>query len=158
MTFQLPFWAEGTSVNVGVATPYGRSTVAAIPISAVQPGIFPDRIGAAEREDDPLTTQNEALPSAGERLKIHCTGLGAVNPAGRTGLAGDSETPQLVVATTQAWIDGRTVEVESSGLSTLEAGVYEVIVVLPSDLTVGEHEVQIAADGVRSNTVVFQTQ
>ncbi|MXY70336.1 MAG: hypothetical protein F4Y47_17540 [Acidobacteriia bacterium] len=158
VTFQLPFWAEGPSVNVGMATPYGRSAVAALPVSAVQPGIFPDRIGAAEREDDPLTLQNEALPSAGERLTIHCTGLGAVSPAGRTGLAGDSETPQLVVATTQAWIDNRTVEVEFSGLSTLEAGVYEVIVVLPSDLTAGEHEVQIAADGVRSNTVVFQTQ
>jgi len=158
VTFQLPFWAEGPSVNVGVATPYGRSAVAAIPLSAVQPGIFADRIGAAEREDDPLTLQNEALPSAGERLKIHCTGLGAVSPAGRTGLAGDSETPQLVVATTQAWIDNRTVEVEFSGLSTSETGVYEVIVVLPSDLTVGEHEVQIAADGLRSNTVVFQTQ
>ena len=158
VTFQLPFWAEGPSVNVGVATPYGRSAVAEIPLSAVQPGIFADRIGAAEREDDPLTLQNEALPSAGERLKIHCTGLGAVSPAGRTGLAGNSETPQLVVATTQAWIDNRTVEVEFSGLSSLEAGVYEVIVVLPSDLTAGEHDVQIAAGGVRSNTVVFQTQ
>ena len=158
VTFQLPFWAEGPSVNVGVATLYGRSAVAAIPVSAVQPGIFPDRIGAAKGEDDPLTPQNQALPSAGGRLKIHCTGLGAVSPAGRTGVAGDSETPQLVFATTQAWIDNRAVEVEFSGLSTSEVGVYEVIVLLPEDLAAGEHEVQIAADGVRSNTVVFQAE
>lgn len=158
VTFQLPFWAEGPSVNLGVATPYGRSAVVAIPVSAVQPGIFPDRIGAAEREDDPLTLQNEALPRAGERLKIHCTGLGAVSPAGRTGLAGDSETPQLVVATTLAWIDYRMVEVEFSGLSTSKPGVYEVIAVLPEDLPAGAHQVQIAADGVRSNPVVFVTE
>lgn len=158
VTFQLPFWAQGPSVNVGVATYYGRSATAAIPVSAVQPGIFADRISRVESTDDSAGAQTEALPSAGDRLKIDCTGLGAVSPAGKTGLAGDSETPQTVVATTQAWIDNRTVEVEFSGLSTSEAGVYEVIVVLPSDLAAGEHEVQIAAAGVRSNTVVFQAE
>ncbi len=158
VTFQVPFWAEGPSVDVGVATVYGRSGTTAIPISAVQPGIFPDRISRADSGDDPVESESESLPGAGERIKIHCTGLGAVSPSGRTGVAGDSETPQLVVATTAAWIDYRTVEVEFSGLSTLEAGVYEVIVLLPSDLTAGEHRLQIAADGIRSNAVVFETE
>ena len=158
VTFQVPFWAEGPSVDVGVATVYGRSGTAAIPISAVQPGIFPDRISKADSGDDPVESESESLPGAGERIKIQCTGLGVVSPAGRTGVAGDSETPQLVVATTAAWVDYRTVEVEFSGLSTLEAGVYEVVVLLPSDLRAGEHRLQIAADGIRSNAVVFETE
>ena len=158
VTFQLPFWVEGPTVKIGVATYYGRSATAAIPVGAVQPGIFPDRIRAHRREGYGPAVQELALPRAGGMLEIHCTGLGAVNPAGRTGLQGDSETPQLVTATTVAWVDNRRAKVAFSGLSATEAGVYVVIVELPSDLEAGKHQIQIAADGVKSNAAVFLSE
>ena len=158
VTFQLPFWAEGPTADVGVATYYGRSATAAIPVGAVQPGIFPDRIRAHESDGYGPVAEDAPLPRAGEKLEIHCTGLGAVSPAGKTGLPGDSEPLQLVVATTEAWIDYRKVGVTFSGLSTSEAGVYVVVVNLPSDLHAGKHVIQIAAGGVRSNVVAFQSE
>jgi uncharacterized protein (TIGR03437 family) len=158
VTFQMPFSAEAPTVSLVVATPYGRSASVATPVSAVQPGIFPDRITGFESESDGSTSQSEAVPRAGGMLAVHCTGLGAVSPAGRTGRPGDSETPQLVVATTEAWVDNREVDVTFSGLSTSEAGVYVVIVNLPADIAAGQHAIQIAAGGVRSNTVAFQSE
>ena len=158
VTFQLPFWAEAPTVNVGVATYYGRSATAAIPVGAVQPGIFPDRIRPYKRDGYGPVAEEVPLPRAGGQLEIHCTGLGAVSPEGKTGLPGDSEPPQLVVATTETWIDYRKVEVTFSGLSTSQAGVYVVVVELPSDLHAGKHVIQIAAGGVRSNVVAFQSE
>ena len=155
MTFQLPFSAEAPTVSLVVATPYGRSASVAMPVSTVQPGIFPDRVSGFESDSGASTSQ---IPRAGGMLAVHCTGLGAVSPAGRTGRPADDETPQLVVASTEAWVDNRRVDVTSSGLSTSEAGVYVVIVNLPADLTAGQHAIQIAAGGVRSNTVAFQSE
>ena len=158
VTFQLPFSAEAPTVSLVVATPYGRSASVAMPVSTVQPGIFPDRVSGFESDSGTSTSQSEAVPRVGGMLAVHCTGLGAVSPAGRTGRPADDETPQLVVASTEAWVDNRRVDVTSSGLSTSEAGVYVVIVNLPADLTAGQHAIQIAAGGVRSNTVAFQSE
>ena len=158
VTFQLPFSTEAPTASLVVATPYGRSASVAIPVSAVQPGIFPDRIGVFESDSDASTSQSAAVPRAGGMLAVYCTGLGAVSPAGRTGRPGNSETPQLVVATTEAWVDSRRVDVTFSGLSTSEAGVYVVIVNLPADLAAGQHAIQVAAGGVRSNAVAFQSE
>ena len=158
VTFQLPFWAPAPAVSLVVATPYGRSASVAIPVSAVQPGIFPDRISGFAGDFDASALQDAAVPRAGGMLAVHCTGLGAVSPAGRTGRPGDSETPQLVVATTEAWVDNRRADVTFSGLSTSEAGVYVVFVSLPADLEPGQHTIQIAAGGVRSNVAAFRSE
>ena len=156
VTFQLPFWAQAPAVSVRVATPYGRSAALPLPVSAVQPGIFPARIRGFDGSGE--TSQSGPVPRAGGMLQVHCTGLGAVSPAGKAGLPGDSETPQSVVAVTEAWIDERPADVTVSRLSTSEAGIYVVVIGLPGNLEPGEHRIQIAVAGVRSNAAVFRTE
>ncbi len=155
VTFQLAFEAQSPSVNVVVATPYGRSDSVAIPVSAVQPGIFPDRVSGVSSDPE---ANASVVPHASGVLKIYCTGLGAVSPPGKTGSPNLLRMFQRTVAETTAWIDNRKVNVTYSGLALSQAGVYRVILDLPADLQPGEHEIKIAVGGVESNAVLFQSE
>ena len=149
LTFQVPLGIENPTISLMVTTPFGRSDTVLVPVSAVQPGIFPDGVRAA---------QPGAVPRAGGSLIVRCTGLGATDPAGRTGIVGDREDNQRVRAEMEAWIDGQAVQVTSSILSPSEVGVYLVTLDLPSQLAAGTHEVRIAADRHVSNTVQFRSE
>ncbi len=156
ITFQLPFGAQGSSASLVVRAGQAWSDPVEIPMAAVQPGLFPDRVSAAGRAA--LLGVNlgaSALATPGGVLELFGTGLGAVRPRGRTGSAGVAG--QAVVGTTEAWVDGDSVRVELSALAAFQAGVYRVVVRLPEDLEPGEHEVRIAVDGVFSNAVSFRT-
>lgn len=159
VTFQIPFEIEAETVEVLVATPYGRSQSLAIPLSSLQPGLFPDRVGggfsAAVVGAKP---GGGGAPTAGGLLEVYGTGLGPVSPPGRTGLPGLSLPPQEVAGATTAWVDDQEVEVRSSKLASFEAGVYVVVMELPEDLALGMHQVKIAVDDVESNSVSFESQ
>ncbi len=160
ITFQIPFEVQGSSVQVEVSTRSGRSEPVALPLSAVQPGIYPDRVGTGAR----AATVVGARPGSGfaarpgGTLELFCTGLGAVSPAGRTGRAGTSQPRQKVVGKTEAWVDDQPVTVTQSALAGFEAGLYTVLLALPDDLPPGEHSVRIAVDGVASNTAHFVSE
>lgn len=148
VTFQIPFEIEGPAISVVVTTPVGSSESVSVPVSAVQPGIFPAGVSGEEG----------AVPRAGGSLVVRCTGLGATNPAGRTGFVGSDRDTQNVKAEMQAWIDGEEVRVTSSVLSPFQVGVYLVTLDLPSQLVAGTHEVKIAADDHESNAVEFLSE
>lgn len=155
ITLQLPFEIAGDSAQVIVATAYGRSDPAEIPLSDTQPGIFADRVSGSA---GPGTDPEGGLPAAGGALYAYGTGLGAVSPAGRTGMAGLVAPPQLLVGATTARVGGQEVDVMSSKLASFEAGVYEVVIGLPDDLEAGTHTLQIAVDDVVSNEVEFVSE
>ena len=159
VTFQLPFDIQGSSTHVVMSTRYGRTEVITLPLSPTQPGLFPDRVRAGSTGAVlGVTPGTSELPQAGGLLEIQGTGLGQVDPSGRTGFAGQLAPVQNVVATTRAWVDGSEVDVESSRLSVLEAGVYVVLVDLPDSLAPGEHKVKIEVGGRESNEVTFEVQ
>ena len=155
-TFQVPFGYEEGLTQVLVSTPFGETDAVAFRISRVQPGIFPDRVGVGSSSvviGSSLGVGTQ--PKAGGLLEIYATGLGSVEPDGRTGMPGTAVPVQHVKAETTAWVDDEEVDVVSSVLAPLEAGIYRVVIRLPDDLSVGEHQVKIAADGVESNSVAF---
>ena len=157
VTFQVPFDIQGSSTHVVMSTRYGRTEVITLPVSPTQPGLFPDRARAGSTGSVlGATPGTSELPQAGGLLEIQGTGLGQVDPSGRTGFAGQLAPVQDVVATTRAWIDGSEADVEASKLSVLEAGVYVVLVDLPDTLAPGEHKVKIEVGGRESNEVTFQ--
>lgn len=158
VTFQIPFDVPGSSTALVVVTFYGRTQFTPIPISPVQPGIFPDRVGGPAGGGVVSSAPGSGRPAAGESLYVYATGLGAVTPAGTTGRSGQSLPPSRVVGNTTAFIDGSEVVVESSALATFEAGVYEVVVHLPGDLAPGTHTLKVAVDGVDSNEVQFDSR
>lgn len=157
VTFQLPFELEGPQVEVGVATLYARGDTIAIPLSPLQPGLFPGRV-AGTATDPANLIAGRGIPKAGGLIEVFGTGLGPVSPPGRTGKPGLAMPLQTVNGETKAWVDGQEVKVRSSALATLEAGVYRVVLELPEDLEPGMHEVRIAVDGVESNTITFVSQ
>ena len=158
ITLQLPFEVTGDAAQVIVRTPHGRSSPVTIPLSAVQPGIFPERVGGPPGGGGSAAASDGELPTAGGPLHVYATGLGAVSPPGRTGMPGHSDPPQLVVGATTASVDGRGIDVTSSKLASSEAGVYEVVLDLPDDLEPGSHTLTIAVDGIESNQVEFLSE
>ena len=158
VTFQIPFELEGTETNVRVATLHGRSESITIPLSALQPGLFPDRVGSVSTAPIFGTVATGGAASAGGLLEVYGTGLGAVTPTGRTGFPGSSLPPQSVDGETKAWVGSQELTVRSSALALFEAGVYKVVVELPDDLEAGMQELKIAIDGVESNTVTFESE
>ncbi len=158
VTFQIPFGVPEGSTRIVVATPYGRSEFIGIQISPVQPGLFPERAGAAGRVGVVGPAVSTGPPAAGSDLYAYATGLGAVTPPAMTGHSGQALPPNRVTGTTTAWVDGRSVAVRSSTLALFEAGVYEIVIPLPDDLPAGTHILKIAVDGVESNEVPFVTR
>ncbi len=160
VTFQIPYEVNGDSTQVSVTTPFGKAPPVTIPIGPAQPGIFPDRVSGGVRAAvfDPANPDGAVLPRAGGLLELFATGLGAVSPPGRTGHPGLSSPNQRVVAQTEAWVDGKPVEVTSSALAIFEAGVYRVVLTLPDDLIAGDHVVKIGAGGYESNEVPFESE
>ena len=162
LTFQLPYEVRPPYTHVRVAAPYGQSLAVRIPISPAQPGIFPDRVSggvhAARVGTRVYPGGGGSLPRAGGLLEVFCTGLGAVDPPGRTGRPGLTHPFQRVVGETRAWVDDRELNVSFSGLVSFEAGLYAVVLDLPEDLEPGAHSVRITVDGVESNTVPFESE
>ncbi len=157
VTFQVPFEVAEGSADVVVATHYGRSEFTAIPISPVQPGLFPDRVGGATGASFVRPSSGSGEARAGGQLYAYATGLGAVTPSATTGRPGQSLPPNRVVGTTTAWVDGQRVDVASAALATFEAGIYEVVLELPGTLVPGTHKLKIAVNGVESNEVEFES-
>ena len=159
VTFQVPFEVQGPSIQVLVATLYGRSEPVTLPVGSAQPGIFPDRVSGGVRAAVVGSKPDSGLlPQAGGLLELFCTGLGVVSPPGRTGRPGLSQPMQRVVAETEAWVDDQVVKVTLSALVSFEAGVYVVLLDLPDDLNPGEHSVKIAVGGMESNAVPFKSE
>ena len=156
VTFQMPYALQPGTTDVVVSTYYGRSEFRQIPVTAVQPGIFPDRVGKLPSASvvRPGPGNGQAEGSAG--LFAYATGLGAVTPTVRPGRASQSLPPSRVVARTEAWVDGREAVVQASTLALYEAGVYEVVIEVPEGLEAGKHTLWLAVDGVTSNTVEFE--
>ncbi len=108
----------------------------------------------------PTPVTSESPAKAGEILVLWAAGLGAINAgdATKTPLAGvpydGPDAPVLSPVT--ATVDGRPVEVLSAILPQGAIGVYEVRILLPSDLSADEKmQLLISQDGRLSNTVTI---
>lgn len=108
----------------------------------------------------PTPVTSESPAKAGEILVLWAAGLGAINAGDATNapLAGvpydGPDAPVLSPVT--ATVDGRPVEVLSATLPQGAIGVYEVRILLPSDLSADEKmQLLISQDGRLSNTVTI---
>lgn len=157
--FQIPYEARGPLLRLLVVNPFGDTGAISIAWQAAQPGIFPNRIGPGARGILPGPAPNTGgLPQAGSLLLAYCTGLGRVNPPGRTGSPSLEQPPQRVLARMEGWIDGEPVPVRFSGLAPNEVGVYAVQLDLPENLRPGDHTLRIAVAGYSSNQVAFESR
>ena len=157
--FQLAFELSGNSFHFRVANPFGESSFGIARLSPAQPGIYSDSNNEiAEVELVEQSSGESVLPHAGAVIRVFCTGLGAVEPSGRTGVPASENPLQEIVLPIEAWLDDQPVVVISSALAPNTIGRYYVEFKLPVDLTPGMHSFQIAVNGWRSNTVHFESR
>ncbi len=172
---QLPYSvgnASAASLYVRVAHNDGTVTVtsaAGIQIVAANPGLFAfggteprsglvlhASSGSAGESGVPVTSDNPAKP--GETLVLWAAGLGAVKEAGVSapplvGVPHSGSNAHVVIPVT-ALVNGRSAQVAFAGLPQGSIGIYEVHVVLPSDLPDGPKSLLlIAQNGFVSNRI-----
>lgn len=153
INLQVPFELAGASAPIVIATADGSSPSVAAAIGPAQPGIFYDAasgLGAIiHNSDGRPTTQRPAR--AGDFLQIYATGLGAVSPAVRSGLAAPLSPLSATVAEPRVTIGGVPAPVAFSGLAPGFAGLYQLTVQVPQGLAGGRQRVSVTLGGLRSN-------
>jgi adhesin/invasin len=87
---------------------------------------------------------------------IYCTGLGAVSPQPKDGVAaaGSSST----AATPSVTIGGATAQISYSGVAPGFVGLYQINAVVPSGLASGNQPVLINISGAASNAPLLPIQ
>lgn len=156
--FDLPIF-PGVEVMVSVASSTGVSEEISLPTRPVQPGIFVDAqtgFGAI------LNSQGRHVAVAplepGEVIQIFATGLGLVDPPVLSGTGAPLSPLSSTLIVPSVKIGNLSAEVIFSGLAPLFAGLYQVNVRLPDDLTPGIHTLSMEAQSVSSNQVLIEVQ
>jgi uncharacterized protein (TIGR03437 family) len=159
INFQVPFELAGSTAEIVIENPGGASEAADVTLRAVHPGIFFDPAtgaGAILNADNTLVTENPAR--RGEAIQIFATGLGPVEPAGRTGVAAATAPLSLTLNAARVTIGGLEASVSFSGLAPFLAGVYQVNATVPAGLSPGQHALRIEIGGLGSNEVLVGVQ
>jgi uncharacterized protein (TIGR03437 family) len=154
---QLPYdFGNATAGSLYVRTEHSNGTVTvtnAIPLkfTATYPGIFAfggsePRSGLLLHAGAPITSDSPARP--GETVTVWAAGLGVLN--------GDSKAE--VATPVSALVNGQPAEVVSATLPPGAVGVYEVRVILPTDLASDDARLAISQNGNASNIVTFPVE
>ncbi|MGA2329314.1 MAG: hypothetical protein ABSH05_23885 [Bryobacteraceae bacterium] len=158
---QAPFEVPPGSAVVEVTSNLGAARMT-VTVAAAGPGIFTRNMqGTGEGaildavNYRPITAADPA--EAGEWIQIYCTGLGAVGGVVTTGDVPPMPPPETVVKP-EVRIDGQPLVPDWAGLAPGWVGLYAVNVKLPSDVSAGTHQLQIAMSGAVSNTVTFSVR
>ncbi len=149
---QIPWELQNqSSVLVKVIVGDTNGTVVTLPLANASPGIFEVGTGAAAALDNAFKLVTATNPvKRGQAIQIYANGLGPVTnqPAsGELALSNKlSQTTTLPVVT----IGGQTAQVLFSGLAPGFPGLYQVNVIVPLGLTVGQQKLTIAIGGKTS--------
>ena len=153
----MPWHVDPTApATVAVSNDGVASASIAVPVLAVQPGIFAYQVGGntfGAITNSSFQLADTAHPvHAGDIIVIYCTGLGAVNSPPADGAAGNGQVTQNTPTVT---IGGASAQVKFSGLAPGFVGLYQVNAVVPSGLAPGNQGVIIKMLGTSSNNVLL---
>jgi uncharacterized protein (TIGR03437 family) len=158
---QLPFELAPNSRYQAVVKSSDAITVPeTITVATARPGIFTtsqDGKGQGVIMDVGNRLVDSANPAkAGDVVVVYCTGLGATNPAARSGEAAPADPLAKVTTPVEVLIGGQKGVVHYAGLTPGFVGLYQVNVQIPSGVTPGASvPLVISQDGVPSNTVTL---
>ena len=131
--FELP---NASTVDLRVQTNTGISPPVRVTILTQDPGIF-----SVFRAGGQVAASNPVLP--GETIIIWTTGLGAVMPAVKSGVAGPGDPLSVAGITPFVLIGDRLAEIQFVGLAPGTVGVYQINATVPSDLPEPTAEITI---------------
>ncbi len=151
---QVPWELQGqTSALVKVSIDFSNGNVITVPLADYAPAFFevsPGVVAALDGGFDLITGANPAVH--GNKIYLYANGLGPVTnqPA-----SGDPAPLSQLAATTTipvVTIGGRNATVISSALVPGVAGLYEIEVTAPADLTAGTYQASVAIGGKTSKS------
>jgi uncharacterized protein (TIGR03437 family) len=158
---QLPFELAPNSRHQAVVKTADAITVPeTITVASARPGIFTttqDGKGQGVIMDTANRLVDAGNPAAaGDVVVVYCTGLGATNPAVRSGEAAPASPLAKVTTPVSVTIGGQPAVVQYAGLTPGLVGLYQVNVQIPGGVTPGPSvPLVISQDGVPSNTVTL---
>jgi uncharacterized protein (TIGR03437 family) len=136
----VPYATVGPTATFVVNNNNASSNSVEVPVAATAPGVFSldsTGVGRGAILHANFSLVNLASPAKrGETVLIFLTGLGAVDPPVPDGTAGAANPLSKAVATVNALIDGLPATVRYAGLAPLFPGLYQLNIVVPSDLSV----------------------
>ncbi len=144
---QVPFELPNVAyVDLVVQTSTGTSGAIRVTLLSVDLGIF-----SVFKGDSQVSAANPI--SAGDRITIFATGLGAVYPSVPSGQLGPSKRPAVAGNQPLVRVGGRLARVRFAGLAPgLAGGVYQVNVIAPTDMSSAVTEVTLETGAVPGPT------
>jgi uncharacterized protein (TIGR03437 family) len=135
----VPYATSGSTASITINNNGTASNTVNVPVAATAPGVFSlDRngIGPGAILHADFSLVNTGHPAkTGETVLVFLTGLGTVNPPVADGTAGGS-TPPSKAAAVNVLIGGVTATVSFAGLAPGFPGLYQINVIVPTDLVV----------------------
>lgn len=151
LNVQVPFEVSAGSVSVSVAVNGAAAGTVSIPVGNAGPGLFLLSQGAAAvvNQDGQINSQSQAA-AAGTIIAAYLTGLGAVNPSVKTGVAASPNPLSWATGAVTAMVGNSTATVQFAGLAPGFAGLYQVNILVPP-LAAGQYTLRISVNGLSSN-------
>ncbi|HYM09088.1 MAG TPA: hypothetical protein VEU62_00070, partial [Bryobacterales bacterium] len=152
---QVPFETETGNVEVFVKRAGVYGPPVRLPVTATSPAIFVIPSGGAVLKNNDFSVVSSSNPATtGDVLSIFCTGLGAVTPAlgsGALAPGANAGTIPVTAATPTVTVGGVSADMLASVTAPGFAGVYQVIIRVPSGVPSGNQPLVITANGLKSN-------
>ncbi len=161
---QVPWELRGlNSVQLKVSVgPVTESPLYTLPLNDYAPGFFQiadpagsGRVVAAALDDNFQVISSANRAGRGRIVQLFANGLGPVDNPPPTGEITPASPLARTLAPPEVTIGGRRAEVRFSGLTPFSVGLYQLNVVVPSELAPGLYEVTVAIGGVTSKAALL---
>lgn len=157
INFQVPPQTSPVTATVAVNVNGTPVAATAVNVQPTAPGIFLLGQRAAALNQDYSVNSAAQPAAAGSVIAVFVTGLGATMPASGGGVAAPAGVLSTAAASVSATIGGQAAPVSFAGLAPRFAGLDQVNIVVPQ-LAAGDYPIQIAANGVVSNTATISVR
>jgi uncharacterized protein (TIGR03437 family) len=142
---QVPWELQGqTSVQIKVSIDFSDGNVITLPLSDYAPSLFEFGAGVVASLDQGFQVIGSSNPAQrGQTIHVFANGLGPVTNQPASGEPAPSSPPALTTTTPVVTIGGQQAQVTSSGLTPGSAGLYELDLTVPPDLTPGNYPISV---------------
>ncbi len=128
-----------------------NSNVVTVPISNFSPAFFETATGVAAARDLSANVINASNPAVrGAVVSLYVNGLGPVSNQPGSGEAASLTSLAQTVTTPVVMIGGQQANVSFSGLTPGLAGLYQINLTIPTNLTPGNQSITVAIGGQTS--------
>jgi uncharacterized protein (TIGR03437 family) len=149
ISVQVPFSTTEATATIQVINNGTLSNSVMVFMNTTTPGVFTQNqagngyAAALHSADYSLVTANNPAKQ-GETILVYLTGMGTVNPAVNAGTPAPNDPLSIVTSATGVYIDGKAATVGFNGLAPGFVGLYQMNVQIPTGISSGDVNLEIA--------------